>query len=275
MARDATLFEVGQVLGDEFTVKEVHLGGFSIVAIVEDRNGTREAIKAIRPDRLEQAGDRERVQEQFQKECFIWRDTLKDCPWVARPRLAFRNYEGLGAVLFLEVVDGPSLGRLREAAGRLSMSETAHVGAQIAEAMAFAHAKGVAHRDLKPSNVLLTSANEVRLIDWGLSSAQEAAGFDGYAAPFASPERMRDPSLADPKDDVYAFGVILSLCLTGDLPPGPPRGDQLRDRLLAAEPMLPDRLAEVVAAALDRDPQRRPPFSSTNRETSGSRHWTS
>jgi formylglycine-generating enzyme required for sulfatase activity len=252
---------VGELIADEFHVIEVRTGGFSEVLIVEDPLGLRQAIKRIKEEHLRSASNREKLADQFQKECLTWRNLLKDCPYVARPNLSFRNYADLGPVLFMEVVEGPSLAELRRECGRLSVSQTARVGQQIADAMSFAHAGEILHRDLKPSNILLTRKNEVRVIDWGLCSVEEAAGFEGYAQGYVSPQRENNSSLVDKKDDVYAFGVVLYECLTGRLPPPDWRARQLREHLLGCEPLLPDALLGILINALEIDPGRRPTFA--------------
>jgi formylglycine-generating enzyme required for sulfatase activity len=255
-----TTLQAGQVIGGQFTVRAVHVGGFSEVAQVQDYNSTRRALKIIRQDRLSSSPDPTAVREQFHRECHVWQDMLQGCPYVARPLLSFLSYENLGPALFMEWVDGPSLSRLRPDGGRLSMSQTARLGRQIAEAMAYAHAKDILHRDLKPSNVLVTLGNEVRLIDWGLASVQEAVGFAGYPPGYASPQREQTPGLADKKDDVFSFAAILYQCLTGTLPDAR-AGRQAEALLLQAEPMLPDPLLRLILNGLSLDPNARPPFA--------------
>ncbi|MEA2603489.1 MAG: hypothetical protein QOF89_4481 [Acidobacteriota bacterium] len=254
-------YQIGDVVADQFKIRDVHEGGFSTVLIVEDHGSAPQALKMIRRDLLDSARDKGKVQEQFQRECNLWGERLRDCPHVATAKLSFGSFHGLGPVLFMEAVEGPSLARLRPGGGRLSISQTARLGEQIAEAMAFAHAVGVLHRDLKPSNVLLTRKNEVKLVDWGLAGVQEVAGYGGYTKGYASPQRETTPSLADPKDDVFSFGVVLFECLTGKLPDPRAGGEDLKQKLRAAEPMLPEALLRLIAATLDLSPDKRPPFA--------------
>ena len=92
---------------------------------------------------------------------------------------------------------------------------------QIAESMAYAHAKGIVHRDLKPENVLITKDGRVKIIDLGLSvsrdlnrltSESRVMGTTGYM----SPEMFRGHT--GPSCDVYAFGVILYEVCAGLMP---------------------------------------------------------
>jgi serine/threonine protein kinase/Tfp pilus assembly protein PilF len=118
-----------------------------------------------------------------------------------------------------------------------------HVAAQLAEAVAFIHARGIYHRDLKPSNVLLTPAGKPLLLDFNLSRTDrngDARG--GGTVPYMSPEQLRvvdDPKSAlsvviDARTDIFSLGVILYELLAGAHPFGPmPRG--MSDDLLAVE----------------------------------------
>ncbi len=257
-------FEAGQVIAQQFTILEVHRGGFSEVAIVQDRIGKRkQSLKRILDERLHAAPDKEAVIQAFLNECFIWQAELLGCPHIATANIAL-PIDNLGPVLFMEFVEGPSLAKLRPNGGRLSMSQAVRVASQVVEAMACAHGRGVLHRDLKPSNILLTRQNEVKLIDWGLSTAQGAIGLDGYTPGYASPQREDNPALRDEKDDVYAFGVTLYEAFTGELPDLPQdpekRKIEIGKRLLEAEPRLPDMLVDIAQRALQWDSQARPSF---------------
>ena len=102
--------------------------------------------------------------------------------------------------------------------------------ARIANAVHFAHQRGVLHRDLKPGNVLIDTRMEPHVLDFGMavaSSEQGEAGanrltlsgeFMGTLA-YASPEHVRGhPGEIDVRSDVYALGVILYEMLTGCFP---------------------------------------------------------
>ena len=131
--------------------------------------------------------------------------------------------------LVMELVEGETLAaRLKR--GKLSMSETIRFGAQIAEALAVAHAKGIVHRDLKPANIMLTKSG-VKVLDFGLAksamdpSLTEAGGVMGTPV-YMAPERMEGKE-ADERSDIYALGLILAEMTTGkrsksaeNLPPG-------------------------------------------------------
>lgn len=104
-----------------------------------------------------------------------------------------------------------------------------HLMAQLADALAHAHQAGICHRDLKPTNILLTPSGCPMLLDFNLSSNTALlTTLIGGTLPYMPPEQLgsmmidvADASLAgDPQSDIFALGVILYECLTGELPFG-------------------------------------------------------
>jgi serine/threonine protein kinase/Flp pilus assembly protein TadD len=103
-----------------------------------------------------------------------------------------------------------------------------HLGAELADALAFIHGLGVCHQDLKPSNVLLSPDGRPMLLDFNLSRDERAGrGLVGGTLPYMSPEQLRafaadqDQPPPDARSDLFALGVILYELLTGQLPFGP------------------------------------------------------
>ncbi|MFJ6749844.1 MULTISPECIES: SUMF1/EgtB/PvdO family nonheme iron enzyme [unclassified Streptomyces] len=266
----------GARLSTGHEVREVRRGGFSEVGIVEGRHGERLAVKRIRSEVREQLGDA--AEQVFLRECEVAVARLGQAPCTARPVLAMpaleqteeggpaqRGAQGpgarvaLGPALFMEYVDGPALTDLL-ATGRLSLSQSALVCGGVAAALAHAHAAAVCHRDIKPSNILLTSANDVRLIDWGLSGAGDLSEATLHVE-YLSPQRLERMDLATPPDDVYALGMVFHQCLTGRLaggqwPIGEP--DVLRRELADRCPDVPEGLAHIVVSMLAPRAEDRP-----------------
>ena len=147
--------------------------------------------------------------------------------------------------LVMELVEGETLAaRLKR--GKLSINETIRFGAQIAEALAMAHAKGIVHRDLKPANIMLTKSS-VKVLDFGLAkstvdpSVTAAGGVMGTPA-YLAPERLEGKE-ADVRSDIYALGLILSEMTTGKRSKTPEN--------------LPPALNHVVNRCLEIDPDER------------------
>jgi serine/threonine protein kinase len=150
--------------------------------------------------------------------------------------------------LVMELVEGETLAaRLQR--GRLSLERTVEYGAQIASALAAAHAKGIIHRDLKPANIMLTRSG-VKVLDFGLSRLREDAHATAEWERMGTPAYMAleqfDGQTTDARTDIYAFGLVLFEMATGrrlssKLPVGPAAAlplplEQLVKRCLEAAP---------------------------------------
>ena len=110
---------------------------------------------------------------------------------------------------------------------------------RIAEAVGFAHERGVVHRDLKPSNVMIGPFGEVLVLDWGVATTLGARGSAAGTPGFIAPEAARGESPVDVRTDVYSLGVLLR-------------------ELLAAHPDPVGRpLASLVASATAEEPAAR------------------
>ena len=134
--------------------------------------------------------------------------------------------------LVLEFVDGPSLGSVLDALGergeRLSVPEIAHIGAETARALDYAHHKRgpkgeslqIVHRDVSPSNVLLSLEGEVKLTDFGIARARarlspktSGTGVVKGKLAYLPPEALNGKS--EPRSDLFALGAVLFEMLTG------------------------------------------------------------
>ena len=213
----------GYRLGDE-----IHRGGQGAVYRAEQLATRRTcAVKMLLRGRF--ASDRELVR--FEREVEV----------VARmrhPSIVTLYESGVsrdGEPWFaMELVDGERLDvavRARHAGPR----DIARLVKQVAEAVAYAHRRGVIHRDLKPGNILVDKDGVPRVLDFGLARADEdgeAAGnqvspsagatrageFLGTFA-YAAPEQLAgDPNAIDTRCDLYALGVVLYECLAGRKP---------------------------------------------------------
>jgi eukaryotic-like serine/threonine-protein kinase len=128
-----------------------------------------------------------------------------------------------GPYLVLEYLAGGSLRDLLDAGHRLSPSQAAAVGAQAADALDYAHRRGLVHRDVKPANFLFEEEGRLRVADFGLARAlSEAAWTEPIGAMlgtarYASPEQVEGHRV-DGRADVYSLSLVLIEVVTGQVP---------------------------------------------------------
>ena len=109
--------------------------------------------------------------------------------------------------------------------GQYTLNEALDLVVKITKAIAYAHACGVIHRDLKPSNILLDTAGEPKIVDFGLARRANAAeskltgpGEKLLSIGYGAPEQESDASVSDERADVYGLGGILFFAITGQNP---------------------------------------------------------
>lgn len=125
----------------------------------------------------------------------------------------------------MEYVDGKALQELIPRKG-LSVGESLKYAAQIADALAAAHAAGIVHRDLKPGNMMITAGGQVKVVDFGLARMEIPQNTDGRPFPqtmegviagtvaYMSPEQAHARPI-DARSDIFSFGSLLYEMLTG------------------------------------------------------------
>ncbi|MGB5984264.1 MAG: serine/threonine-protein kinase [Desulfobacterales bacterium] len=170
----------------------------------------------------------------------------------------------------MEYLDGQPLNDIiRE--GRLPMADNIIIAIQVAEALDYAHQKGIVHRDIKPGNIIFISDKLVKVTDFGIARIEDPAGLQQTQAGeilgtpmYMSPEQVLGQPV-DGRSDIYALGVILYELVTGqrpfkgnnlasifhsithDVPPAP-------DRIQTS---LPPDLASAIMKAMDKKPGNR------------------
>jgi serine/threonine-protein kinase len=166
----------------------------------------------------------------------------------------------------MELNDGESVSARLRRDGPLPWPDAVTVTAEVASALAVAHARGVVHRDVTPANVMLTGTG-AKVVDFGISAlvGQRDAAPDGSllgTPAYLAPERLAGGQVL-PATDVYALGLLLYRMLTGRLPwPAANTTEALRAHLYAdPEPLpagLPAEVTDLCLRCLAKRPSDRP-----------------
>jgi len=268
---------IGRSITHFKVIEKIGAGGMGVVYRAEDlKLGRPVALKFLPAELVSDPVRRKRFLREARTEAAL-----------AHPGIAavFEVDEADGHVFIaMELVEGRTLrsiidGRAMPVAGALK------IASELAEALAFAHAKHVIHRDLKPENVMVRDDGHVKVLDFGLAkllidrvdlrSTQLSAASTlsqeltregrvvGTAA-YMAPEQARGET-PDARADVFALGVILYEMLTGE---SPFRRGEFHDTLNAVihadpqppgelNPEIPQPLRELVMCCLEKDRERR------------------
>ena len=180
--------------------------------------------------------------------------------------------DGRRSFLVWELVRGESLAEL---VGELRDDEAVLAVAQICEALAYAHARGVVHRDVKPQNVMVDRRGVVKVMDFGIARLVDADTLTAEGellgtVAYMSPEQAAGRRVGPPTD-VYSAGLLLYELLTGENPvrgatAGETVGNILAGRIAPLDqvrPDLPRELSDVVATACSLRAGERPSAAET------------
>ncbi|ADJ41876.1 serine/threonine protein kinase [Amycolatopsis mediterranei S699] len=170
------------------------------------------------------------------------------------------------AYLVMELVDGDPLAGLLAKHGRLSAEFTLDMLEQAGNALQAAHSHGLVHRDVKPGNILVTSAGQVKITDFGVAKAADAApvtrsGMVMGTAHYIAPEQALGQP-AEPASDVYSLAVCGYECLAGHRPFLSENAVtvammHIRDIAPPLPPDVPPAARAVIEATLIKDPRQR------------------
>ena len=181
----------------------------------------------------------------------------------------------------MELVEGPTLAD-RIKGGAVPLEEALPIAKQIAEALEYAHERGVVHRDLKPANIKVTQDGKVKVLDFGLAKALQddtstqdisnsptlsvaatKAGIILGTAAYMSPEQAKGKPV-DRRSDIWSFGAVLFEMLTGRQPFAGETATDIMAAVVRAEPdwgllakNLPGRVRELLLRCLVKDDKRR------------------
>jgi serine/threonine protein kinase/Tol biopolymer transport system component len=269
----------GSKLGHYEIIAAIGAGGMGEVYRAADTRLKRQVAIKILPSALALDPDR---MSRFEREARL---------------LASLDHANIGAIygieesdgakaLILALIEGPTLAD-RIATGPIPPDEAIPLARQMAEAIEYAHDRGVIHRDLKPANVKITPEGAVKVLDFGLAKALSGES-DDYPSPsnsptfsptlsiratqagmilgtaaYMAPEQAKGKAV-DRRADIWAFGVVFFEMLTGNAPFNGDTAAEIIASTLKEEPNLdrlppgtPPAIRRLIQRCLHKDPKRR------------------
>jgi serine/threonine protein kinase len=147
--------------------------------------------------------------------------TKFDHPGVVK---VLRNEGASGRYAVMEWAEGRLLRTIIAEQGRLPVERTVRITFAICDALEYIHGHGIVHGDLKPDNVMVGSADDIKLMDFGLARESAVSWWNrlgprkAMGTPdYASPEQIKG-KLSDARSDIYSVGIMLFEMLTGEVP---------------------------------------------------------
>ncbi len=261
---------VERALDSQYDVdREIGRGGMGIVYLARDRRLKRQvAIKLLPPE----LAFRSEIRTRFMREA-------ETAAQLNHPNIVpiYSVDERENLVYFvMSYVEGVNLGKRLHDHGRLGIDETSRVLCEVADALSYAHARGVIHRDIKPDNILLDSEHARAMVtDFGIARAVSdgsdsrltATGIAIGTPAYMSPEQCAGDREIDGRADLYALGVVAYQMLTGELPFSASNTPAMLVKHISERPAniaerradAPPDLARAVMMLLEKDPDNRFP----------------
>jgi serine/threonine-protein kinase len=256
-------------LAGHYTIeRELGRGGMATVFLAHGREGGEVALKLLNPELSSTLGA-----ERFRRE-------IRVAGKLQHPNILSVLDSGVTTLdngvdllwFTMPYVQGMNVWERFEQTGAFAPEEVVRIGAAVADALAYAHDKGVVHRDIKPDNILL-EGERVLVADFGVARAVSevhekltATGMVVGTPTYMSPEQATGDRELDGRSDLFALACVLYELLAGQAPfhgPTPQATLMLRftgpPRALRPLVDVPEHVEKAVLKALSRDPSDRHP----------------
>lgn len=244
-------------------IKELGKGSMGMVFQAHDPNlDIQVALKVLRQDRV--------VSEAFVKRFLSEAKALGrlDHPNIVR---VYNVDEDAGTVyIAMEFIEGEPLNEVMQKK-KFSPGEIIEFGITVAEALDYAHQKGIVHRDVKPSNILVRPEGRLKITDFGIARIEDPEGHQQTQAgeilgtpAYMSPEQVESKPV-DGRSDLFSLGIILYELSTGTRPF---KGENLASvfnaiikgspsQIREAAPAIPEELSKIIMKCLEKSPDER------------------
>jgi predicted Ser/Thr protein kinase/tetratricopeptide (TPR) repeat protein len=256
-------------LGRYEVVRELGKGAMGIVYLAKDPLiGRLVALKTIRPASHADDDETREFQQRFMREAQA--AGILNHPNIVTVHDIGQDQESGMSFIAMEYVEGQNFKDVLAQGRALSFEEIGEIVAQVADAIDFAHAKGIVHRDVKPANIILIEGNRAKITDFGIAKIASSGGNLTSTGQFLgtpnymAPEQIKG-SAVDGRTDIFSLGIVFYEALTHRKPFG---GDSLTtisyrivheafQPLHEINPRIPDGFEEIAAKSLAKDPARR------------------
>ena len=232
-------------------IREAGQGARAVVFLGRDLKHARDvAVKALLPEFVASVGG-----QRFRKEIEI-------VSKLNHPNILplYDSGEAEGVLYYvMPFAEGETLRDLLASKGTLPIQDSVRLAHQVADALAFAHSRGVLHRDIKPENILLEGGKAV-VADFGIASAVQgpeshrltATGVSVGTPYYMAPEQAVSDGEVSERSDVYALGCVLYEMLVGEPPFAAPTVPTLLAKKLRTPPPSPLQARKEVPSWLNK-----------------------
>jgi serine/threonine-protein kinase len=267
LARERDHSLLGHKLGHYQILSHLATGGMGEVYLAEDTKLARKvAIKLLPPESISDERAKRRLIKEAQAAASL------DHPNICA--IYEVGEENGDSFIVMQYVAGQTLSdRIKNRP--LPPAEIVDIAVQIVDALREAHSRGIIHRDIKPQNIMVTSREQVKVMDFGLAtvvptvmnesdSVVTEPGMIMGTVPYMSPEQVKGDAI-DARSDIFSFGTVMYEIISGRQPFAAPSAAETISKILREDPPplptyrtdVPEELQQVVHKCLEKEKERR------------------